>query len=96
MATDLALAVFAGSAQTALGPIVEQDVLSIGASHDFTAALGANQSTAITVRLQPDTACWVAWGPSATASATNGIRMVAGSTEYVSLAPSDRVSAIQL
>lgn len=93
---DVAVAVFQDANQTALGAILEQDVVTIGAGADNTAALQPDSTIALTVRLQPDTACWVAWGVGAVASATNGIRMAAGSTEYISIAGGDRISAIQL
>jgi len=70
-------------------PLAEQAVTFTG-----TAAQSAafNAKTTL-VRIQPDAICSVAFGSNPTATANNQ-RMTAGQTEYFTVVPGQKVSAI--
>lgn len=98
MATDINIAVFNDAKQTALGTVLASEVVAIGASSLQSSSFVAGSLLNLTVRLQPDTACWVAWGknPTASSGGATSIRMGAGSTEYIGIKPGDKIAVIQL
>lgn len=100
MATDINIAVFHAARQTTLGDMLSSELVNITASSLASSALGASEVIPLTARLQPDTACWVAWGQNPTAvnagSLGSSMRMNAGSTEYIGIQPGDKIAVIAL
>lgn len=100
MATDISIAIFNDAKQTSLGTVLASEVVSITGSSVQSSSFVPDSELNLTARLQPDTACWVAWGENPTAKKAapfnTSIRMGAGSTEYIGIKRGDKIAVISL
>ncbi len=73
MAFGLHFAVFASARATGNGPVLNENVRSIGGSSQATGVMDASAGNrARRVRVAVDTNCWVTWGAPGIAALTNG------------------------